>query len=110
LQFFTLDGKYLATVTDDLRHPCHFDQRAGELLVPDLHGRVTILDRQNRLIVHLGDNPNVQKQTGYPNLPHDQRIPGLFISPHSACWDHKGNIYVVEWINDGRVSKLRKVS
>lgn len=110
LQYFTLDGKFLSEVNHDLRHPCHFDQRNGDLLIPDLHGRITIFDKNNQLVTHLGDNPDVQKQPNYPNLPPEQRIPGLFISPHSACWDHDGNIYVVEWISDGRVSKLRRLS
>ncbi|MBE7489890.1 MAG: hypothetical protein H3C63_06235 [Candidatus Omnitrophica bacterium] len=110
LQYFNLEGKHLFDVNHDLRHPCHFDQRNGDLLIPDLHGRVTIFDKNNNLITHLGDNPDVQNRQGYPNLPQDQRIPGLFISPHSACWDHEGNIYVVEWVSDGRVSKLRRIS
>jgi hypothetical protein len=110
LQYFTLDGHFAGMVTDELRHPCHFDQRNGELLIPDLHGRVTLFDKNNKLITHLGDNPGVEAVKGYPNLPHEDRVPGKFISPHSACWDHDGNIYVVEWINDGRVTKLRKVA
>ncbi|MBI4559942.1 MAG: hypothetical protein HY706_20315 [Candidatus Hydrogenedentes bacterium] len=110
LQYFTLDGQHVSFVTDELRHPCHFDQREQDLLIPDLHGRVTIFDKDNKLIAHLGDNPGVEKQQGYPNLPHDQRFPGKFISPHAAIWDRSGNIYVVEWINDGRVTKLRRVA
>ncbi|MCG3198214.1 MAG: hypothetical protein GHCLOJNM_02708 [bacterium] len=110
LQYFTLDGKPLSMVTEELRHPCHFDQRNGDLLIPDLHGRVTIFDKNDKLIAHLGDNPGIQTVKGYPNLPHEERIPGKFISPHSACWDHDGNIYVVEWVNDGRITKLRHVA
>lgn len=109
LQYFTLDGRHLGFVTEELRHPCHFDQREGDLLIPDLHGRVSIFDRENKLVTHLGDNPGVQKQEGYPNLPHEQRVPGRFISPHGAIWDRAGNIYVVEWISDGRITKLRRV-
>ncbi len=108
LQYFSLDGRHEGFVTDDLRHPCHFDQRGEELLIPDLHGRVTILDRDNRLIVHLGDYEGVEKLKGYPNLPREERPAGRFISPHDACWDAAGNIYVVEWIRDGRVTKLRR--
>lgn len=110
LQYFTLDGKHLSFVTHELRHPCHFDEREGDLLIPDLHGRVTIFDKNNNLITHIGDNPGVEKREGYPNLPHEQRILGQFISPHSAIWDHEGNIYVVEWVSDGRITKLRRVS
>ena len=36
-------------------------------------------------------------------------IPGQFICPHGACFDHAGNIFVVEWVEVGRVTKLRKV-
>jgi hypothetical protein len=108
LQYFTLDGKYLSMVTDELRHPCHFDQRGGELLIPDLKGRVTIFDKDNKLVVHLGDNPDEQQRANN-RVPDDQRTPGRFCSPHQAIWDRAGNIYVVEWLFDGRVTKLRKV-
>ncbi len=109
LQMFSLEGRHLGFVTENLRHPCHFDVRGEELLIPDLHGRVTIFNGRNELVVHLGDYPDVWKQKGYPNLPQDLRLPGKFISPHAACWDHSGNIYVVEWVSDGRITKLRKV-
>ncbi|GMW00728.1 MAG: hypothetical protein AMXMBFR84_18650 [Candidatus Hydrogenedentota bacterium] len=110
LQYFSLDGKHLRFVNDGFLHPCHFDQRGTDLLVPDLHGRVTLIDKDNKVIVQLGENPGVNKVQGYPNLPHEQRMPGKFISPHGACFDKAGNIFVAEWIPDGRVTKLRKVS
>src|SRR5204862_5296995 len=50
LQYFTLDCKYISMVKDELRQPCHFDQRNGELLIPDLFGRVTIFDKNNKLV------------------------------------------------------------
>lgn len=108
LQMFSLEGKHQGFVTENLRHPCHFDVRGEELLIPDLHGRVTIFNGKNELVAHLGDYPDIWKQKGYPNLPQEMRLPGKFISPHAACWDHSGNIYVVEWVSDGRITKLRK--
>jgi hypothetical protein len=110
LQYFSLDGQHLRFVTDDLIRPCHFDQREGDLLIPDLFGRVTIFDKDNKLITHLGENPGVEKLQGYPDLPKEQRTPGKFISPHGATWDRAGNIFVGEWVPDGRVTKLRRVS
>ncbi|MCC6489422.1 MAG: hypothetical protein IT364_18120 [Candidatus Hydrogenedentes bacterium] len=110
LQYFDLEGKHLGFVTDDLRFPCHFDIREGDLLIPDLYGRVTIFDRDNKLITHLGDNPGVEKREGYPNLPHADRVPGTFISPHGAIGDRDGNLYVVDWVSAGRVTKLRRTS
>ena len=110
LQKFTLDGQHAGFVTDELRRPCHFDQRGEELYIPDLHGRVTIFDRNNRLITHLGDNPDVWKRKGWPNIPHEDRTAGKFIAPHAACTDARGDLYVVEWVSDGRVTKLRRVA
>ncbi|HEV2493129.1 MAG TPA: twin-arginine translocation signal domain-containing protein [Terriglobia bacterium] len=110
LQYFTLDGKHLGFVKDAMRRPCHFDQANGELLIPDLYGIVTILDQNNKLITTLGDNPGVWEKKGWPNLPDNTWEVGKFISPHAACWDKRGDIYVVEWIAEGRVTKLRRVS
>jgi hypothetical protein len=105
LQVFTLDGVHVAFVTDEMRLPCHFDTRGGVLLVPDLMARVTLLDRSSRLIAHLGDDTDHRLR----DKPRDQFIPGKFIAPHSACFDHSGNIFVVEWVEVGRVTKLRRV-
>lgn len=108
LQYFSLDGAYLSGVDEVVMMPCHFHQRGGDLLIPDLLGRVTILDQNDRLAAHLGENPGIEKTPGWPNLPHDQRVPGEFISPHMAIWDREGNIFVVEWVEDGRVTKLER--
>jgi hypothetical protein len=35
---------------------------------------------------------------------------GKFIAPHGATFDHAGNIFIVEFVEIGRVTKLRKVS
>jgi hypothetical protein len=110
LQYFSLDGEHLGFVNDELRFPCHFDLRGDDLLIPDLFGRVTIFDKDNKLITHIGDTPGVNDRDGYPNLSQDTWETGKFISPHSACWDHEGNLYVVEWIEIGRVTKMRRVN
>src|SRR5205823_10385374 len=106
LHYFTLDGKFDSLVPHDLRRPCHFDQRGTDLLIPDLEGRVTIFDKDNKLITHLGDNPDPAKRAKN-RVPDDQRVAGQFCSPHGAIWDRAGNIYVGEWLWDGRVTKLR---
>jgi hypothetical protein len=115
IQIFTLDGKHVGFVQGMLRFPCCFYQYRDEMVIPDLFGRVTILDKDNKLITHLGDTDKFNRPgwpgeylPGYPNIPQDQRKPGEFISPHAACVDSHGDIYVVEWVSDGRVTKLVK--
>ncbi|MDX2149322.1 MAG: hypothetical protein SFV54_01200 [Bryobacteraceae bacterium] len=108
LQYLTLDGKHVRFAEGVVNLPCHFSERKGVYVIPDLGARVTLIDREDRLIAHLGEDPSntwgqLRKQ------PRDKFIPGKFICPHGACFDHKGNIFVVEWVEVGRVTKLRRV-
>jgi hypothetical protein len=111
LQYFTLDGKHLGFV-NGLLFPAHFDIRGEVLMVPDLHARVSLFDRDNKPIVHLGDDPEWRKKVldgfkmrGKP----EEWLPGKFVHPHDACFDRDGNIFVVEWVQTGRVSLLRHI-
>lgn len=129
LQYMTLDGSHIGFLTADgdgnpgmtsnpidlkspVSFPAHFDIRGDVLLVPDLHARVSLFDKNNRLIVHLGHDPEWTKQ-----VLGDGKFPvrgnrslwqaGKFIHPHDACFDRSGNIFVVEWVPGGRVNFLR---
>jgi hypothetical protein len=108
LQRFTLDGKHVDFIPG-FRLPCHFHEHDGAVVVPDLHGRVTLMDRQNALVAHLGDSGAPDWNNPLRREPREKFIPGQFICPHGACFDHDGNIFVVEWVEVGRVTKLRKV-
>ena len=108
LQIFDLDGEHLETISGDLRRPCHMHQRAGDTVVADLAGRVTILDSENALVCHLGDNPDPAKRAKN-GVPSNQWKDGEFISPHCARWDADGNLYVTDWVSEGRISKLERV-
>jgi hypothetical protein len=105
LQYFTLDGRHVCFHTGVLKSPCHFDFAGDVMLVPDLQARVTLFDRKNTLIAHLGDGENYALR----DKPRDQFVAGKFIAPHSACFDTAGNIFVVEWVEVGRVTKLKKL-
>ncbi|PYR54162.1 MAG: hypothetical protein DMF91_27290 [Acidobacteria bacterium] len=108
LQRFTMDGAHIDFVPG-FRLPCHFDEQKGIVVVPDLHGRVTLIDKDNHVIEHLGDSNAPVWNNPLRSQPRDAFIPGQFICPHGACFDHAGNIFVVEWVEVGRVTKLRKV-
>ncbi|MGD0500502.1 MAG: hypothetical protein ABSC23_18930 [Bryobacteraceae bacterium] len=110
LQRFTLDGKHIDFVSG-FRLPCHFHEQKGNVVIPDLQGRVTIVDRKNQVILHLGDsNPAVAGGPIRTTKTRDAFTPGQFVCPHGACFDHAGNIFVVEWVEIGRVTKLRRVA
>jgi hypothetical protein len=109
LQRFTLDGKPIDMV-QGFRLPCHFHEHHGTVVVPDLHGRVTLIDAANNVIEHLGDSNAPDWNNPLRREPRDRFIPGQFICPHGAAFDRDGNIFVVEWVEVGRVTKLRKVA
>jgi hypothetical protein len=109
LQRFTLEGKHIDFV-DDFPAPCYFSiYKNGDVVVPDLFARVTLLDRDNKVIEQLGDDSGSDYMKTR-KMTRDHFTPGKFVCPHAACFDHAGNIFVVEWVEVGRVSKLAKVS
>ena len=107
LQQFTLDGKHRDYIPG-LRYPCHFDTRGELMLVPELEARVTILDGDNRIVANLGQGPANFREVRL--LGRENFVPGQFVAPHGACFDHDGNIFVAEWVEIGRVTKLRRVA
>ena len=111
LQYFTLDGQHLSFVQGML-FPAHFDIRGDVLMVPDLFGRVTLLDRDNKPLAQLGeDSKRVMADKGF-KIRSDPKLwqPGKFVHPHDACFDKDGNIFVIEWVQTGRVTFLRHLA
>ena len=89
--------------------PCHFDEYQGLIVAPDLGARVTLLDHNNHVINHLGeDSSGTWREL---RLENREKFPlGKFVCPHGACFDQEGNIFVVEWVEIGRITKLKKLS
>jgi hypothetical protein len=66
------------------------------------------MDRNNTVIEHQGDDA----ASDWPedtDIRAKQFTAGQFIAPQGACFDHAGNIFVVEWVETGRVTRLRKI-
>jgi len=79
--------------------------------------RVTILDRADQLVEHMGANPGANPEArardGWPNarnvdgdLVRRRSNQGKFNSPHTLAADAEGNLYVTEWLIGGRLTKL----
>ena len=109
IQRFSLEGEHLG-FDYGVGLPCHFHERNGELVIPDLAARVTLLDSKNEVIVHLGEGHTDEADwRARREKSRDHFEPGKFVCPHGACFDTEGNIFVVEWVEIGRVTKLRKL-
>jgi hypothetical protein len=109
LQYMTVDGKYVETLTG-YGLPANLDTWQDLLLVPELHARVTLLDGKNNVVARLGDDvARITSDQFTIRGDESKWLPGKFIHPHDACFDPQGNIYVAEWVARGRISKLRRV-
>ena len=115
LQWFTLEGRHLKTL-DGFILPANVDIRGDIMLVPDLSARITLLDKDDKVITQLGEDPEWRAQVlkDGMKLRKDEKgegwVSGRFLHPHDACFDPAGNIFVAEWVQTGRITKLRKVS
>ena len=112
LQWFTLDGKHVKT-QDGYLLPANIDTHGDVMLVPDLKARVTLLDKNDEVIVHLGDNSEWREKVLADGMKlrrtPDDWVAGKFLHPHDACFDAEGNIFLAEWVSTGRITKLRRV-
>lgn len=110
MQWFTLAGEHTKTL-DGFLLPANIDVRGDVLVIPDLVGRVTLLDGDNKVICHLGDDSErILAENGNFKIREDESkwTAGKFVHPHDACFDVDGNIYVAEWVGTGRVTKLTR--
>jgi hypothetical protein len=94
IQIFTPDGEYMTEWTG-FRQPCSVYIDDEELVyVPELQARFSILDMEGRVVARWGGEKS--------------REPGLFIAPHCACVDSRGDLYVGETLEGSRIQKFER--
>jgi hypothetical protein len=102
---FDFDGKFVRTVTQHLRRPCQASFYGDYAVISELEGRVTILDKDNAPVAFLGDNPQKSQWANY-KLDPSQIARTTFSAAHGCYIDRDANIYVSDWNQTGRVTKL----
>jgi DNA-binding beta-propeller fold protein YncE len=105
LQHFDLDGKFVAVITENLRRPCSVSFHGKRVAIAELQARVAIIDETNKVVSVIGDNPDEKLWAKFPAKPEEWKE-GFFTAPHGVSFDHDGNLYVMDWNQSGRVSKL----
>jgi hypothetical protein len=108
LLHYDLEGNYIDEVVTGLGMPTSVAIQGDFVSVPDLQGRLVILDKTNTIIAVLGHNPDPQKGGSY-NIPQSDWIEGIFSGTHGSYWDQDGNLYVQDWNVAGRLMKLVRV-
>ena len=108
LVHYSLEGKFLGEVVTGLGMPTSVSVQGDFASVPDLHGRVVILDKTNTIIAVLGHNPDRRRGSSF-GIKQEQWVEGHFSGTHGSCWDAEGNLYVQDWNVSGRIMKLVRV-
>jgi hypothetical protein len=110
LHAFNLDCEHHSILPTRVRSPRHFDRQGNLVVIPDLDAVVTLIDEDNQIVAQLGDGFTTMKEVRtLRTKPREAFTPGKFICPHDAAFDPAGNLYISEWVDVGRVTKLRKV-
>lgn len=108
LLHYGLDGKFIGEVVTGLLMPTAVAVSGDYVSVPDLKGRVWILDKENTIVAVLGYNSNA-KTRGAHGVQQKDWIEGVFSGTHGSYWDKDGNLYVQDWNVSGRIIKLVRV-
>lgn len=108
VEYWDLDGNFVKVIQKDLRMPAAVHIRGDYALFPELQGRVTVLDKEGRIVAQVGDNPD-EKQRANFGLPPDQWKDGICNSPHGGSIDKDGNLVVAEWSQSGHLHKFVRV-
>ncbi len=108
LLHYDLDGNFIDEVVTGLGMPASVAVQGDYVSVPDLHGRLVILDKSNTIVAVLGHNADPNNRVNF-NVPQDEWIEGVFSGTHGSYWDKNGNLYVQDWNVSGRLMKLVRV-
>ena len=108
LLHYDLNGEFIDEVVTGLGMPTSAVVQGDYVSVPDLQGRLVILDKSNTIVSVLGYNADPAKRGNY-NVPQEQWIEGIFSGTHGSSWDKDGNLYVEDWNAAGRIMKLLRV-
>ena len=105
IEYWDLDGNFVKVIQKDLRMPAAVHIRGENAVVPELQGRVTVLDKAGAIAAQVGDNPDTKQRANY-GLPPDKWTDGITNSPHGASIDKDGNLIVTEWSAFGHLHKF----
>jgi DNA-binding beta-propeller fold protein YncE len=107
VEYWDLDGNFVKVIQKDLRMPAAVQIRGELAIVPELQGRVTVLDKSGAIAAQVGDNPDAKQRANF-GLTQDKWTDGITNSPHGGSIDKDGNLIVTEWSAFGRLHKFLK--
>lgn len=103
----SLEGKLLGEIATDLLMPAAAVVQGDLLAVGEIKGRVTIFDKENKVVARLGENTN-PAEVGTNKIEPAQWKPGIVNAPHGVAFGPRGDLYVSEYSVHGRVLKFAR--
>lgn len=105
VEHWDTDGNFVKVLVRDLRMPAAAHVNGESIAIAELGGRVTVLGKDNKILVQVGDNPNSGQRANF-GLDPKAWTDGVCNAPHGISFDRAGNLIVAEWSQFGRVSKF----
>ena len=105
VEYWDLEGNFVKVIQADLRMPAAVHIRGDYALIPELQGRVTVLDKSGAIVAQIGDNPDEKQRANY-GLKEDQWKEGITNSPHGGSIDKDYNLIIAEWSAFGHLHKF----
>ena len=107
---FTLDGVFHSLMPGTFLHPRNIYAKDDLWAIPEMGGRLTLIDQVTDEIHHLGHwgekmEDIFKRRTG----PRDSFPDGIFASAHGVGFLSNADIIVAEWVEVGRISKLTRM-
>ena len=100
----SMAGDFLGVVAKDLLLPAAVVLDGDRAIVGELNGRVSVLDKEGRVVERLG--ANTESGIGTNKLPPPQWRPGFVLSPHGVAVNARGDVFVSEFNLFGRVHRF----
>ena len=105
LVHLSLDGEFIGVVTSGLKLPAGAHIHKDLLLVGELKGSVSVVDKAGKVIATLGVNSDPQ-QAGRNGVAPSLWKEGVVTAPHGITSNAAGDIFVAEWNAHGRVHRF----
>ena len=105
LVHLSLDGQMLNVIAEGLLRPAAVAVFKDLVAVPELSGRVSLLDTSRKTVAVLGANSTADDTNNNRTEPARWQ-PGIVTAPHGVAFDPGGNLFVSEFNLSGRVHRF----
>lgn len=102
----SLDGAFLGVVATDLLLPAALALSGEQVIVGELGGRVTVLDKAGAVVTRVGTN--TEPGVGTNKMPPSQWRQGFVLAPHGIALNARGDLFVSEFSAFGRVHRFNQ--